>query len=143
LEIVDPSRVHALVQGIADEYSRKIILSGIPKAKSVEDMSRENDIPLSTCYRRVHELLDAQILVVERIIVTPEGKKYELLRSAYRAVNISFDGGAIKVEAVINEDVAEKLRRLWLTMKEPQQRQQTRKDGFNTLKGTGGDSEKP
>jgi DNA-binding Lrp family transcriptional regulator len=118
LEISEPSRIQALVQGLADEYSRKIILSAIPKAKSVEDMSRENDIPLSTCYRRVHELLDSQILVVERIIVTPEGKKYELLRSAYRAVNVSFDGGVMKVDALINEDVADKLRRLWLTMKE-------------------------
>jgi len=118
LEITEPSRVQALVQGLADEYSRKILLSAIPKAKSVEDMSRENDIPLSTCYRRVHELLDGQILVVEKIIVTTDGKKYELLRSAYRAVNVSFDGGTMKVEATINEDVAEKLRRLWMTMKE-------------------------
>ena len=118
MEISEPSRIQALVQGLADEYSRKIILSAIPKAKSVEDMSRENDIPLSTCYRRVHELLDSQILVVEKIIVTPEGKKYELLRSAYRAVNVTFDGGVMKVDAMINEDVAEKLRRLWLTMKE-------------------------
>jgi DNA-binding Lrp family transcriptional regulator len=118
LEITEPSRVHALVQGLADEYSRKIILSAIPKSKSVEDMSRENDIPLSTCYRRVHELLASQILVTERIVVTPEGKKYELLRSAYRAVNVSFDGGVMKVEATINEDVAEKLKRLWLAMRE-------------------------
>ena len=118
MEISEPSRVQALVQGLADEYSRKILLSTIPKAKSVEDMSRENDIPLSTCYRRVHELLDSQILVVEKIIVTPDGKKYELLRSAYRAVNVTFDGGVMKVDAIINEDVAEKLRRLWLTMRE-------------------------
>jgi DNA-binding Lrp family transcriptional regulator len=117
LEITEPERIHALVQGLADEYSRKIILSAIPKSKSVEEMSRENDIPLSTCYRRVHELLDAQILVIERIIVTPDGKKYELLRSAYRAVNVSFEGGAMKVDAVVNEDVADKLKRLWLSMR--------------------------
>jgi hypothetical protein len=120
LEITDPSRVQALVQGLADEYSRKIILSAIPKAKSVEDMSRENDIPLSTAYRRIHELLDAQMLVVEKIIVTPDGKKYELLRSAYRAINVTFDGGIMKVDAVINEDVADKLKRLWLSMRETQ-----------------------
>ena len=118
MEITEQSRVTALVQGLADEYSRKIILSAIPKAKSVEDMSRENDIPLSTCYRRVHELLDSQILLVEKIIVTPDGKKYELLRSAYRAVTVSFEGGTMKVDAQINEDVAEKLRRLWMTMRE-------------------------
>ncbi len=119
MEITDPMRIQSLVQGLADEYSRKILLSAIPAAKSVEDMSRENDIPLSTCYRRVHELLDAQILVVEKIIVTPDGKKYELLRSAYRAVSVSFESGVMKVDATVNEDVAEKLRRLWMSMRVP------------------------
>jgi hypothetical protein len=120
LLIDDPSRVQALVQGLADEYSRKILLSAIPSAKSVEDMSRENDIPLSTCYRRVHELLDAQMLVIERIIVTADGKKYEMLRSAYRALTVSFDSGIMKVDAIVNEDVAEKLKRLWLSMRASQ-----------------------
>ena len=86
-------------------------------SKSVEDLSKENDIPLSTCYRRVHELLDAKVLVVERIVVTPDGKRYELLRSAYRMVAVNFENGVLKVEALVNEDVAEKLRRLWMAMK--------------------------
>ncbi len=118
MEITDPQRVQSIVQSLSDEYSRKILLSAISNAKSVEDLSKENDIPLSTCYRRVHELLDSQILIVERIIVTPDGKKYELLRSAYRTVTVNFENGMIKVEAAINEDVAEKLRRMWITMKE-------------------------
>ena len=117
MEITDPARVQAVIQSLADEYSRKILLSTIPSAKSVEDISRENDIPLSTCYRRVHELLDAQIVVIDRMIVTAEGKKYELLRSAYRMVTVSFVNGTMKVDVVINEDVAEKLRRMWLEMK--------------------------
>ena len=37
---------------------------------------------------------------------------------AYKAVNVTFDGGMMKVDALINEDVAEKLRRLWMTMRE-------------------------
>ena len=118
MEITDQAQVQAVVQGLAEEYSRKILLSAIPGAKSVEDLSRENDIPLSTCYRRVHELLDTRLLVVEKIIVTPDGKKYELLRSSYKSVTVRFDGGTMTVEALINEDVAEKLRRLWLTMRE-------------------------
>lgn len=118
MEITDSARIQAIVSSLSDEYSRKILLSAIPGAKSVEDLSKENDIPLSTCYRRVHELLDSQILIVEKIIVTPDGKKYELIRSAYRSVTVNFENGAIKVDAVINEDVAEKLRRIWITMKE-------------------------
>lgn len=117
MEITDPSRIQSVVQGLADEYSRKIILSAIPSPKSVEDLSRENDIPLSTCYRRVRELLDAQMLIVEKIIVTNEGKKYELFRSAYRSVTVTFESEVMRVDVTINEDVAEKLRRLWFSMR--------------------------
>ncbi len=116
-QVDDPGRAEAIVKGLADEYARKIILSTITAARSVEDLSSQNDIPLSTCYRRVHELLAAQMLVVERIVVTPEGKKYELVRSAYSEVRVGFEGGAMKVDVVVNEDVAEKLRRIWMSMK--------------------------
>ena len=56
---------------------------------------------------------------LEKIVVTPDGKKYELLRSAYKTVAVNFENGEMKVEVVINEDVAEKLRRMWISMKEP------------------------
>ena len=118
VEITDPETASVLVQALSDEYSRKIMLATITTAKSVEDLSKENDIPLSTCYRRVHELLDAKVLVVERIVVTPDGKRYELLRSAYRMIAVNFESGVLRVEALVNEDVAEKLRRMWMSMKQ-------------------------
>lgn len=118
MEITDKATAQALVQALSDEYARKILLSAISAAKSVEDLSKENDIPLSTCYRRVHELIDARILLVERIIVTQEGKRYEMVRSAYRTVQVDLEDGTMKVNALVNEDVAEKLRRLWISMKQ-------------------------
>lgn len=118
MEITNPVTAQALVQALSDEYSRKILLSAIPAAKSVEDLSKENDIPLSTCYRRVHELLEAQVLIADRIIVTTDGKRYELVRSAYRSVEVDLENGVMKVNAMINEDVADKLRRLWISMRQ-------------------------
>lgn len=118
VEITNAETANALVQALSDDYSRKIMLATIMNSKSVEDLSKENDIPLSTCYRRVHELLDTRVLVVERIVVTPDGKRYEMLRSAYRAITVNFEGGTMKVEATVNEDVADKLRRMWVTMKQ-------------------------
>ena len=118
VEITSAETAVALVQALSDDYSRKIMLATITAAKSVEDLSKENDIPLSTCYRRVHELIDARVLIVERIVVTPDGKRYELLRSGYRSITVNFEGGMMKVGALVNEDVADKLRRLWVTMKQ-------------------------
>jgi DNA-binding Lrp family transcriptional regulator len=95
----------------------KIILSTIPKGKSVEDLSKENDIPLSTCYRRVHEMLDSGILIVERIVITPDGKKYEILRSTFKGFSVGFEVSGVVVDASINEDIADRLHRMWISMK--------------------------
>lgn len=94
------------------------MISTIPSPKSVEDLSKENGIPLSTCYRRVHELIDAQVLLIDRIVVTNDGKRFEVVRSAFRAVQVDLESGDMKVNAVINEDMAEKLRRRWISMRE-------------------------
>lgn len=109
--------MHGLVQMLSDEYSRKIVMSAVSEAKSVEQLSEEDDVPLSTCYRRVHELVESGIMIIERIIITSDGKKYELFRSAYKGMQINFEGGNITVEATINEDISDRLYKLWISMR--------------------------
>jgi DNA-binding Lrp family transcriptional regulator len=118
VELTDPTKIAALVHVVSDEYSRKILFAAIPNPMSVDDLSRANDIPMSTCYRRVHELLDMGLLLIERIVVTPEGKRYEVFRSSYRSFSINFGGAGVSATVEVNEDVAEKLRRIWLAMKQ-------------------------
>jgi len=117
MELTDPERVQAVLQVLSDEYSRKILLSAVSLSKSVEELSRQNDIPLSTCYRRVHELLAGGMLIMDRIVVTPDGKRYEMLRSAYKGFSVAFEDGSVKVDVAINGDVADKLHNLWISMK--------------------------
>jgi DNA-binding Lrp family transcriptional regulator len=107
----------ALIQALADEYSRKIILRTINQPKSIGDLSEGEGIPLSTAYRRVNEMTDAGILVVEKIILTSDGKKFELYRSAFRSVEIKLDQGELTIEAVLNEDIAARFSRIWSSLR--------------------------
>jgi hypothetical protein len=100
----------AIMTAIADRYSRKILLSAIPAAKSVQTISKENGIPLSSCYRKVNEMVQAGSLVVERIIIPPSGKRYELYRSCFKAITLTIDSGRMTVDGNVNEEVADKLR---------------------------------
>jgi len=54
---------------------------------------------------------------MDRIVVTPDGKRYEMLRSAYKGFSVVFVDGAVQVDAAINGDVADKLHTLWIGMK--------------------------
>lgn len=117
MRIDSPKVRDALIEALADEYSRKIILKTIIKAESVEELSRKENIPISTAYRRVNELKDVGLLAVEKTILSDDGKKYELYRSAFSSFKIDLEHGEITIEAEFNEDVATRLSRLWASMR--------------------------
>ena len=114
--IRDEERKKALLRAMADEYSLKILMSLIDKADSVNNISRVNNIPIATAYRRVSELEEAGLLVVERGILTEDGKRYDLYRSAVRSMQISFRSGQLEVDVVPNRDAVSKLESMWMSL---------------------------
>jgi hypothetical protein len=107
----------SLIRALADEYSRKILLGTVEKARSVEELSQIFQIPISTAYRRVNEMREVGLLTVEKTILTDEGKKFELFRSAFKGLNLQLDKGEIVVDVELNEDVATRLSRLWASLR--------------------------
>jgi len=116
--IRDEERKRALLRAMADEYSLKILMSLIDKADSVNKISRDNDIPIATAYRRVSELHDAGLLVVERGILTEDGKRYELYRSAIRSMQITFRTGQLEMDVTPNGDAVSRLEGMWMSLSE-------------------------
>lgn len=108
---------NALISALADEYSRKIILKTINHAYSVEELSHNENIPISTAYRRVNELKEVGLLTVEKTILTDDGKKFEMYRSAFRTIHIDLNQSDLVLDADLNEDVGMRLSRLWAAMR--------------------------
>src|SRR5271167_718208 len=109
----------AILSALGDESSRKILTSAIPSGKTVEEISAEQNLPLSTCYRRVRNLLGGGLMILERTVVTPAGKRYAVYRTSFSKASISFDGGKVAVELTPNMDIIDKLRRKWLSENYP------------------------
>jgi len=120
--IRDGERKKALLRAMADEYSLKILMALIDKADSVNNISRINDIPIATAYRRVSELQEAGLLVIERGVLTDDGKRYDLYRSAVRSMQISFRSGEIEIDVIPNKDSVGKLESMWMSLSEKNDR---------------------
>ncbi len=120
--IRDGERKKALLRAMADEYSLKILMALIDKADSVNNISRINDIPIATAYRRVSELQEAGLLVIERGVLTDDGKRYDLYRSAVRSMQISFRSGEIEIDVIPNKDAVGKLESMWMSLSEKNDR---------------------
>lgn len=107
----------AVVTSLMDTSSRKILMSAIDEAKTVESLSADTGVPLSTCYRKITEMVKDRIMVVERLVMTPTGKKYALYRSAISGIHIDMGRGQLTVSVMPNAEVAEKVRSAWLSQR--------------------------
>jgi predicted transcriptional regulator len=128
--IHSPGFSDAILSALGDESSRKILTSAIATGKTVEEISADQNLPLSTCYRRMRMLLRGGLMILERTVVTPAGKRYAVYRTAFSRAAISFNGEEIAVELAPNMEIIDKLRRKWLSENYPLQNQDDRlRDG--------------
>jgi len=80
---------------------------------SALDLSKKYDIPITTVYRRVIELVDAGLIAAVKSGRTTDGKWFDLYRSLLLRIDISYDEGNIKMDATVNEHLSEKFTRIW------------------------------
>ena len=109
--VFEQDRKDAVLHAMANDFTRKILLSTVAQARSVIEISVETGIPISTCYRRIRELLGLRLLRIDKTIITDDGKKYETFRSIIKDVKASISSEQISVEVTIipREPVDEKL----------------------------------
>ena len=96
----------SILKALSDKYSRTIMNNTIEKPKSVVDLVRECDIPMTTAYRRIHELEESKILKVTGSIVTDDGKKYFLYQNRIKSVSVNFGLEELNVQIVDNDGMS-------------------------------------
>jgi|SRR5579871_5358042 len=116
--VVEQDRKDALLHAMADEFARKILLSTMLRAKTIQEIADEDRIPISTCYRRVHELVTLRLLRVEQTIVNDTGKKFELFRSLIKDALVNFSSTGLSVEVtLIPREPEERLSSMWKSVR--------------------------
>ncbi|AGB04780.1 hypothetical protein AciM339_0906 [Aciduliprofundum sp. MAR08-339] len=98
----------SMVSVFMDKYSSQILLGTSTSSKGIRELSREYNIPVTVCYRRIKMLLEMGLLKEERV-----GKrlKYRSKINDFSAVldfesnrlkiNMSADGEEYEVETTI------------------------------------------
>lgn len=108
----------AILKAMGDKYDRVILFSTSEKAMPIEEIAKEYNIPVSTCYRRVHELTSKKLLRVEKTIITDGGKKFETYRSTVKDASVHFSPEQITVDITPRPcDPDEKLIAMWKSVR--------------------------
>jgi DNA-binding IclR family transcriptional regulator len=99
--VEEQDRKDAVLLAMSDPYMRKILAATMVDDKSIEEIANEKAVPLSTCYRRVHELVGLRLLRIEHTIISETGKKYETYRSAFSDAKISMSSSELAVDVTV------------------------------------------
>ena len=105
-----------ILAALADEYSRKILTATIQDPMSALELSKKYEIPITTVYRRIEELVEAGLLAAVKSGRTTDGKWYDLYRSLLRRIDVGFEKGEVRIEVIVNEHVADRFTRMWTSI---------------------------
>jgi len=68
----------AVLTALADNEMMKILASAMNQSKSVNEILKETNISHTTTFRKTKWLLEEGLIIVDKIIITADGKKFSL-----------------------------------------------------------------
>ena len=97
-----------MIAGLADSESRKIIIAVMAKPKAAAEVEKELGLPQSTLYRKISELKECGLLMVERFEVRPDGRREALYACSFAEVRFKAESGEIVLDLIQTEESKEK-----------------------------------
>ena len=94
-----------ILQELADRIAYRIIISTIGSAKTVSQIREENKLPLSSIYKKVQRLSNADLLSIEKINIDNKGRKVVFYRSRIRSIELNLNAEGILLRLVRNNVV--------------------------------------
>ena len=105
-----------LLQALGNKYSADI-LEATDEPRSAQELSDELGIPIATCYRRIDELTEHNLLDLHDNILSDDRRRIKVYRRNVDAVRVQFDE-TLTVDIDERTEVTNKLDEAWRTLSE-------------------------
>ena len=92
-----------ILKELFDGFSFKIVMSTIEDSKTVFEICKENDLPISSTYKKIKKLKDLGLLFIDRIIINEKGKKVVFYKSKIRSVELILNKKQVLLQFKKNE----------------------------------------
>jgi predicted transcriptional regulator len=106
-----------LLQVLADEYSRKILVAADEEPKTAKSLAESCDASLTTVYRRVSKL-KSHGLIEERTEVSPEKSHHSVYETVLEDVRVTVSDGEMSVAVETRDELADSFTSMWEDMGE-------------------------
>ncbi|MCL9816012.1 ArsR/SmtB family transcription factor [Natronocalculus amylovorans] len=103
-----------LIEVLGNKYNTEI-LAATSEPKSAQELSDELGVPIATCYRRINELTQTDLLELHDRPLSDEHRRIKVYRRNVDQIEIDFKNG-MSVEISERSEVKNKLDEVWRTM---------------------------
>ena len=92
-----------LLKELFNGFSYKILLSTIDESKTVFQICNENDIAISSTYKKIRRLKDSGILSIDKIVINEKGKKVVFYKSKIQSIELMLNNQGVIWQLKKNE----------------------------------------
>lgn len=108
-----------LLRTLGDKYNAEI-LGATHDAMSAQELSDDLDVPIATCYRRIDDLTEADLLEHDDSVLTDDRRRVDVYRRSVESLRVEFDDGDVSIVLEERSSVKSKLDDAWRTLSDPQ-----------------------
>lgn len=102
-----------IIAYFADPESRQIISCVLKEPKTATTIRVELELPASSAYRKISELKDCGLLMIDRFIIKSDGKREALYSCSFSEINFKVEEGKIELEVIPS---ARSLEKRWFEL---------------------------
>lgn len=102
---------------LGNEYNAEI-LEATDEPYSAQELSDELDVPIATCYRRIDELTEADLLELYDRPLSDEQRRINVYRRNVDEIRVEFGEEGCRVTVQKRSDIKNKLDDVWRTLSE-------------------------
>lgn len=102
---------------LGNEYNAEI-LQATNEPRSAQDLSDELDVPIATCYRRIDELTEADLLELYDRPLSDEHRRINVYRRNVDEIRVEFVEDDCAVSVQERSEIKNKLDDVWRTLSE-------------------------
>lgn len=99
----EDKKASILLKELFDGFSYKIVMSTIEDSKTVFEICKENELPISSTYKKIRKLKDLGLLFIDRIVINEKGKKVVFYKSKIQSVELILNKKQVLLQFKKNE----------------------------------------
>ena len=103
-----------LLRTLGNKYSAEI-LDATDEPKSAQELSDQLDIPIATCYRRIDELTDHDLLELHDNVLSDDRRRIKVYRRNVDTIEVGFDDSLL-IDVQKRSEVTNRLDEAWRTL---------------------------